>query len=138
MQLLRGRALALHTSMRREALVAGGGDISRGRGKAGGGEDGAGRQGTSTLASQLAAAGWSLRAMDCLQRRAALAAAGGGTHLRRGDGGGLDDLDAGRAHAVAAAHLLVHLLHSAVQGGVTVLLVRVVEAGTAAVQATAV
>ena len=55
---------------------------------------------------------------------------GGALALRGGDGGGLDDLDAGVAHAVAAAHLLVHLLNSAVQGGVAVLL-QAVQAGQA-------
>jgi len=38
----------------------------------------------------------------------------------------LDDLDAGGPHAVAGGHLVVHLLHGTVQGGVTVLLVHVV------------
>jgi hypothetical protein len=38
----------------------------------------------------------------------------------------LDDLDAGGPHAVARGHLVVHLLHGAVQGRVAVLLVHVV------------
>jgi hypothetical protein len=38
----------------------------------------------------------------------------------------LDDLYAGGPHAVAGGHLVVHLLHCAVQGGVAVLLVHVV------------
>jgi hypothetical protein len=54
-----------------------------------------------------------------LQRVGALA-------CRRGHGRGLDDLDAGEADPVAGAHLLVQLLHGAVEGGVAVLLVHVV------------
>jgi len=46
---------------------------------------------------------------------------------------GLDDLDAGGPHTVARSHLIVHLLHSAIQGCVTVLLVHVVVAGSALV-----
>jgi hypothetical protein len=45
----------------------------------------------------------------------------------------LDDLDAGGPHAVARGHLVVHLLHSAIQGCVAVLLVHVVVAGSALV-----
>ena len=61
-----------------------------------------------------------------LQGVRALACAGG-------DGGSLDDLDAGEAHAVARAHLLVHLLHAAVERRVAVLLVHVVVPGPALV-----
>jgi len=38
----------------------------------------------------------------------------------------LNDLDAGGPHTVTGGHLVVHLLHSTIQGGVTVLLVHVV------------
>ena len=47
--------------------------------------------------------------------------------------GRLDDLDAGGPHTVAGGHLVVHLLHGTVQGGVTVLLVHVVVTGPALV-----
>lgn len=46
-----------------------------------------------------------------------------------GYGGGLDDLNAVEPHAVARSHLVVHLLHGAVEGGVAVFLVHVVVAG---------
>eukprot|EP00850_Spirogloea_muscicola_P017502 SM000151S01490 [mRNA] locus=s151:179004:180190:+ [translate_table: standard] len=47
--------------------------------------------------------------------------------------GGLDDLDARRAHAVSRRHLVVHLLHAAIERRVPVLLVHVVVARPALV-----
>ena len=38
----------------------------------------------------------------------------------------LNDLDAGWPHAVTGSHLIVHLLHGTIKGGITVLLVHVV------------
>jgi hypothetical protein len=47
-----------------------------------------------------------------------------GRHRRR-----LDDLDAAGTNAVPGSHLLVQLLHGAVEGDVAILLVGVVDAG---------